>query len=228
MTTAATSPAPDTAGGLFARLRNSDLMEIIEAVLLSLTTVVTAWSAYQAALWDGEQSKGYTEASAARADASRLSERADNQMAIDLSEYETWLAATTEGEVRLADLIRAQMRPGMETALEAWIGAGGLDRAEDAPASPFGMPEYVIDDAAASEARIAAAEELFADGEEANRRSDRYVLTTVVFALVLFLVGIGSKFKSPGVRLGLATFATVALVGGVVFMAFLPIAAIAP
>jgi hypothetical protein len=56
---------------------NVDAIEVIEAILLSLATVVTAWSAYQAALWDGEQSKLYTKASAARSDATRLADEAN-------------------------------------------------------------------------------------------------------------------------------------------------------
>jgi hypothetical protein len=215
--------------GPTAWFRNPDLIEIIEAVLLSLATIVTAWSAYQAALWDGEQSARYTEASAARADGTRLSDTGNAQLSVDLSEFELWLAAETGGNHELAVLIRAQMRDGLEAALEAWTAAGGLQRTDEAvPASPFSMPEYVIAERALAEGRIAAAEDHFRSGEEANRRSDRYVLVTVVFALVLFVVGIGSKFKQLRVRAGLAGFGALALFGGVVFMALQPVAALTP
>ncbi len=209
--------------------RDEDIIEIIEAVLLSLATIVTAWSAYQAALWDGEQSALYTEASAARAEGNRLSGLADTQVTVDLSEYETWLAAETEGDSQLATLIRRQMRDGLAAALDAWIEAGGLERTRNAvPASPFSMPEYQVAERGESDARIAEAEEHFKDGEEANRRSDKYVLVTVVFALVLFVVGIGSKFKNILVRAGLAAFGGVALLLGTIFMVLQPVAALTP
>ena len=35
-------------------------------MLLSLATLATAWSGYQAALWSGEQSQRYSQASALR------------------------------------------------------------------------------------------------------------------------------------------------------------------
>lgn len=209
--------------------RDEDIIEIIEAVLLSLATIVTAWSAYQAALWDGEQSALYTEASAARAEGNRLSGLADTQLSVDLSEYETWLAAETEGDSQLASLIRGQMRDTLGSALDAWIEAGGLQRTRAVvPASPFSMPEYELAQRGQSDARIAEAEEHFTDGEEANRRSDKYVLVTVVFALVLFVVGIGSKFKNILVRAGLAAFGGAALLLGTVFMVLQPVAALTP
>jgi hypothetical protein len=210
-------------------VRNVDRLEVIEAVLLSLATIVTAWSAYQAALWDGEQSALYTQASAARADATRLSDDANTQLQVDLSEFESWLEATTEGEMQLAALIRGQMRDELQVALDAWVAAGGLQRSRpEVPNSPFSMPEYVIAASADSEAGIAEAERHFHDGEEANRRSDKYVLVTVVFALVLFVVGIGSKFKNPPVRAGLAAFGVMAWLGGTAFMVLLPVAALTP
>jgi hypothetical protein len=214
---------------LTAWMRNEDRIEIVEAVLLSVATVGTAWSAYQAALWDGEQSALYTEASAARADGNRLSDVANVQVAIDLSEYETWLSAATDGNTQLASLIRGQMREEMQVALDAWLEAGGLSRTRPAvPASPFSMEQYTVSEREESADRIANAEEHFADGETANRRSDKYVLVTVVFALVLFIVGIGSKFKAPHVRSSLAGFAAAALVVGTSFMLSLPVAALTP
>lgn len=226
---AVATSTPHARASSHAWFRNADVIEILEAVLLSLATIVTAWSAYQAALWDGEQSAHYTEASAARADATRFSDAANNQLSVDLSEYDLWLEAETNGNAEMARLIRGQMRDGLELALEAWLAAGGLQRTDaSVPASPFSMDEYVVAEGELSVERIAAAEERFHAGEEANRRSDRYVLVTVVFALVLFVVGIGSKFKRLPVRAGLAGFGAVALTAGAVFMALQPVAALTP
>jgi hypothetical protein len=209
-------------------VRNPDTIEIIEAVLLSLATIVTAWSAYQAALWDGEQSALYTQASAARADGNRLDNEANTQVAIDVSEYETWLTATTQDNVQEAALIRRQMRSELQSTLDAWLAAGGLERTrESVPASPFSMPGYTVAEREESKARITLAEQHFVEGEEANRRSDKYVLLTVVFALVLFVVGIGSKFKNASVRASLAGFGIFALVAGTAFMLSLPVAELA-
>jgi hypothetical protein len=90
------------------------------------------------------------------------------------------------------------------------------------------MPEYRVPEREQSASRIAEGETHFNEGEEANRHSDQYVLVTVVFALVLFLVGIGSKYKVLRVRSALAVFAAFALVLGTGFMLSLPVAALTP
>ena len=39
--------------------RSVEILEIVEAIVLALVAVATAWSGYQAALWDGRQDKLY-------------------------------------------------------------------------------------------------------------------------------------------------------------------------
>lgn len=46
-------------------------LEIAAAVLLALATIASAWSAYQASRWNGEQALGYSRAGADRVESSR-------------------------------------------------------------------------------------------------------------------------------------------------------------
>jgi hypothetical protein len=48
-----------------------EILEIIEAVLLAVVAVSTAWTGYQAALWNGHQSELYGLASRRRVQASQ-------------------------------------------------------------------------------------------------------------------------------------------------------------
>jgi hypothetical protein len=50
-------------------------VELIAAIMLSIATVVTAWSAYQATRWSGDQAENYTSASATRTESVRSSPR---------------------------------------------------------------------------------------------------------------------------------------------------------
>lgn len=63
-----------------------------------------------------------------------------------------------------------------------------------APATPFDMPEYDLGTAHADQL-AARADELAARARVANQRSDNYVLTAVIFALVLFFSGIASRTR---------------------------------
>ena len=56
----------------------------------------------------------------------------------------------------------------------------------------------------------------------ARETADRYVQVTVVFALVLFLVAVGQRFKLLGVRIGAPGLAVGLLVYGLVAAATLP------
>ena len=67
-------------------------MEIAATVLLSIAVVATAWSGYQAALWDGIQSSLYTQASAARTLASQNNLEANQNRIIDSA---LWRATST-------------------------------------------------------------------------------------------------------------------------------------
>jgi hypothetical protein len=49
-----------------ASSRWEEIVEILEAVLLAIVAVATAWSGYQAAKWDGRQSELYGVASTVR------------------------------------------------------------------------------------------------------------------------------------------------------------------
>ena len=45
------------------RIRSERLVEILEACVLAVVAVATAWSGYQAARWDGRQAELYAMAS---------------------------------------------------------------------------------------------------------------------------------------------------------------------
>src|SRR5262245_17013175 len=62
--------------------------EIVATVLLAVTALATAWSGYQASLWDGIQSSNYTQASAARTEASQNHTEANQLRLGDLSVFE--------------------------------------------------------------------------------------------------------------------------------------------
>src|SRR3954451_25021348 len=98
-------------GGHDAVGRGERVLELLAVVLLSLTTLATAWSGYQAARWSGEQSQLYARASATRVQAGQQASRA-GQLRIDaLVLFDDWLAARTAGRTRLAAINERRFRP---------------------------------------------------------------------------------------------------------------------
>ena len=80
------------------------------------------------------------------------------------------------------------------------------------------MPQYRQPGLARATALDEKADEEFKAGSEACTNADDYVRTTVVLAVVLFLVGISTQFPLRGVRYGLIALGAVLLVVSVVLL----------
>jgi hypothetical protein len=65
-------------------------------VLLAVATVATAWAAYRARQWTGEQSQGYSRATAARIESDRAAALANRQVQIDVATFVKWIDARAQ------------------------------------------------------------------------------------------------------------------------------------
>jgi hypothetical protein len=193
------------------------LLELLAVLLLSLTTLLTAWSGYQAARWSGEQSQLYAKASATRIRAQQQSTLAGQLRIDDLLYFNGWLDAKESGNARLAAVYRRRFRPEFVPAFDAW-------RAQHAIAGPLYVPQYKL--AADGRARVldAEADDRFAEGTGAKSNDDHYILSTVFFAAVLFFAGISLRMEWRPLRIAVLGFATAMLLGGGAFVASLPVA----
>jgi hypothetical protein len=196
--------------------------EIIATVLLALTALATAWSSYQASLWDGIQSSNYTQASAARTEASQNHTEANQFRLGDLGVFENYVDATLDGDMELANFYRQRFRDEFEPAFAAWIALDPFTN-PDAPPSPLAMPEYRLADDKEAEDLTARAEAKFKEGEDANGFSDTYTATTLFFAAALFFAAISERFSYRRARASLLGFAAIGLVGGAILMATQPV-----
>ena len=92
----------------------------------------------------------------------------------------------------------------------------------DAPPGPTYMPEYKQPEQAQTTALDNESAAKFQAGNQAAGTGDSFVRITVFLAAVLFLVGIGSTFKLPGVRYALIAFGSVLLIFSIVLILQLP------
>ncbi len=73
--------------------RREKRLEIITVVILGLAALSTAWSGYQASLWDGIQSSYYSQAGGARTNAAQQRTAANQFRLADLSVFENYIDA---------------------------------------------------------------------------------------------------------------------------------------
>jgi hypothetical protein len=197
-------------------------LEIIAAVILSITTILTAWAAFESAKWSGLQSIAFSQAGAMRTESVRFSALAGQQTAIDVALFTQWAEAIATENTELADFLRERFRPEFATAFEPWLASEPLVN-PDASSSPFATEEYQLEATAEADRLALTADQRAQDGLDNNQTSDNYVLMTVLFAVVLFFVAVGTRFDAVQVRIGLISLAGLGLITGIAILSTFPI-----
>jgi hypothetical protein len=198
--------------------------EVIAAVLLGFATLASAWSGYQSSLWGGIQDFRIAEAHISGREGGEKAVFANQLRGIDVVLFERYVSALSENNQQLAQFLFQRFRPEFKVAAEAWLATKPLKNSS-APRTPFVMKEYSL--AAEKEAQKLRQneEKKFAEARKANEISDKYLLLTVLFSVVLFLGGITAAFETRPVRFSLIALSAIMLMVAATAMAFLPLAA---
>src|SRR5215216_3103044 len=191
--------------------RHSRLVQIGEALLLSLVTIAAAWSGYAAAKWGTESRLELAQAATLRNLATRADLAALSTRNFDSSTFNTWFTAFALDDRQKQALAERRFRPEFKVAFDAWMATDPF-RNPRAPPGPTYMPQYRLADQAKAEALDREAEATSAAGNHAGEVGDDYIRITVFLAAVLFLVGIGSTFKLHTIRYALITIGSLLLI----------------
>lgn len=195
---------------------------VIEAVLLSVVTIVTAWAGYSAAKWSTDSRLDLAQASSLRLQANRSLATAAELRNFDSSTFGAWFTAYVLGNKEKAALAERRFRPQLRVAFDAWL-ATDPDTNPSAPPGPTFMKEYLQPDVVKAAALDKRADEATASGDHAGVVADNYIRVTLLLATVLFMVGIGTTFKQRRVRYVLAVVGGVMLVAAVVLITQQPL-----
>jgi hypothetical protein len=182
--------------------RHSRMVQIGEALLLSLVTIAAAWTGYAAAKWITDSRIEIAEAAtlrnlATRADLSALSTRN-----FDSSTFNAWFTAFTLDDPEKQAIAERRFRPEFKVAFDAWMATDPLHNPDALP-GPTYMPQYRLADQAKADELDREAVAAAAAGQHAGVVGDDYIRITVFLAAVLFLVGLGSTFKLHTIRYAL-------------------------
>jgi heme/copper-type cytochrome/quinol oxidase subunit 4 len=174
-------------------------LELIEAIILALVAVTTAWSGYQAARWDAEQALLYGRSLRLRVEGQSLDVQSNQVKQYDAATVVDWLQAEARGDSRLADFFERRLMPEFQPAFQAWKKTDPLHNL-NAPSGPMLMPEYRDPRGEEAARKNKEANELFDEGTQARETADQYVRVTVGLATVLFLTAMSQRFKSQRIR----------------------------
>jgi hypothetical protein len=196
--------------------------ELLVAVLLVVAAVATSWSSYQATRWNGEQAKAAGRTGAIRIDAARSSSLAEAQTQIDVATFIAWADADRRGESELAAFYVSRFRPEFAKAFDAWLATKPLTNAS-APKTPFAMPDYKLAARADADRLDLAAEASAAEVSRNIQRASNYVLTVVLYSVVLFFAGMSTKIASRRVRAFMLVTACIVLLTAIVWLFTFPV-----
>src|SRR5262249_22225313 len=118
-----------------------EVIEIIEALILALVAVATAWSGYQAAQWAGNRAEEYAKANRLRVTAEGLATLAGQERIYDSDTFNSWLAAKLDGKAQAAEFFERRFRDEYRPAFAAWMKSDPFNNAQ-APPGPIFMPDY--------------------------------------------------------------------------------------
>ena len=184
------------------RDRRLRVLEIVEAFVLALVAIATAWSGYQAARWDGREAELYGTSSRLRLTATQDSTRGGQQQLYDITTFNAWVGPYLHGDQKLAAVFEARFRPEYRVAFDAWMALDPFHNPDASP-GPIFMPQYHNALLESSDRLNEQASTTFELGTQARERGDEYVRITVLLASVLFLAAIAQRFEVVRVRIGL-------------------------
>ena len=176
-----------------------EVIEIIEAAILALVAVATAWSGYQAAKWAGNRAEQYAEASRVRVTAEGLATLAGQERIYDSDTFNSWLAAKLDGKSQTAEFFERRFRDEYRPAFAAWMKTDPFNNAQ-APPGPIFMPEYHNANHEQFLRLNKQAVEMADHGTKSGETGDNYVRITVLLATVLLITAIGQRFHFKAVR----------------------------
>lgn len=176
-------------------------LETVASIMLAAAGVASAWATYQSSLWGGIQASSYATGSARVTEAARLELQAGQKAGMDTALYMAWLSAAAADDRELMTFYERRFAPGFRKVFAEWRAQYPEDlrgQVRQGPAVPLPRAEHP--EALEASRLRQEASNLFSKADKANATGDRYVASTVILALILFLLGISTVARSERQR----------------------------
>ena len=205
-------------------------LEMLIAIFLGVTAVLTAWATWIGSLHGGNQATNYTKSNNAASDANSLYNEAFQKFVSDsmvwnmVTDYRFDMTlADMKGDKEQVELIDEKIDKILEDSCsEEFAEAVNWAFEQEDEVTPFMKEGFVDSYYADAEAKYEEAQALLKEGMQDNKNGDTYNLVTVIYSLVLFLLGIIGIFKNIPNRFAVFVVAVLLLILAVIFMVRIP------
>ena len=219
----------ETAAPEKKKLLSAKRIEVITAIFLGITALLTAWATWIGSLHGGNQSTNYTKSNNIAAEGNSAYNSA---MQLYLSDLLAWNTAVDyQVDAKVAQMYgrneEAQIYENKTTAyLEqncSQILLEAMNSMDEKMSSPFEVEGTVDKYFEHANELIAQSQELLEEGKLDNAHGDAYNLVNVIYSVVLFLLGIVGIFKNLPNRAVVLVIAIVGVVLATVYMFTIPL-----
>lgn len=208
---------------------SENMIEILVAIFLGVTALLTAWASWIGSLHGGNQATNYTKSNNLAAEGNSEYNAGMQLYTSDLMTWNTIVdysfeldLAQARGDTDAAELIQEKIDHYIEqNGSEILVDAA--EKMDDNTNSPFeveGMMDKYTED---SEALLAESQQLLEEGQSDNAHGDAYNLVSVIYSVVLFMLGIVGIFKKLPCRFVVLIIAVVGLGLATAYMLTIPL-----
>jgi hypothetical protein len=211
------------------------ILEIVVVVMLGVTALLTAWASWISALHGGNQATNYATSNNLAAEGNSEYNAAAQYLMQDMLLYNEMndlqidlIFAEEQGNVdevdriswKLDELMAANMTDEFADAYD-WA----LDEAAATgeTVTPFDQEGFVDSYFDTANDLLTESEAVLQQGQLDNQVADAFGLVTVIYSVVLFLLGIQGSFKSQKNRMAVAIISGVAFLIATIYMVTLPL-----
>ena len=203
--------------------------ELLIAILLGISAVLTAWAAWQGSLYDGNQAQAYTEGNATLADGNERWNEASQTVAQDLDTWNQISSLQVDlayaeyfGDTDTAEAAQYKIDMIMYSVSDELTAAIDWANEQEEYATPFEMEGFIDSYYADAQAVMDKGYAQIEDGNTANQLGDKQGLVTVILAVVLFMLGIVGTFHNARNKIVVVAVSLIGLVFGAVMMLSVP------
>lgn len=226
-----------------------EIIELIVVIMLGVTALLTAWGSWIGSLHGGNQATSYTTSNNLASEGNSEYNAGIQQMNQDMllwndisdMQMEISFAQENNDDVTVSKVCYQLFYKLDENLTERMAEAIGwnynLSEAEysdpegtvlawmendEAYSSPFFDEEYVAGYIEKANELLTESQEVLESGKEANANGDAYGLVTVIYSVVLFLLGIVSSFNSTRNKKVIVIVSLVAFLFATIYMFTIP------
>lgn len=210
------------------QLFSESTIEMLVAILLGITALLTAWASWIGSLHGGNQATNYTKSNNLASEGNAEYNAAFQDYLSDMMTWNTLMEYSFEQEIAEAegDSIKASL---IEEKINSYVDLNGspilidaVGQMTDDMRSPFEVEGTVDRYYENANALLEESQELLEQGQRDNANGDAYNLVNVIYSVVLFMLGIVGIFKKLPCRTVVLFIAAAGLIVATIYMFTIP------